>query len=194
MLYSNLKQGQPYPLTTDDLTIRLIREDDLPDVFSTLENPNVTQYLFFAPAPLEVYQAFFTPIVEETQNAIEKEKWPEHPTFIIRDNSQRYMGMVGLTQVMLLQGNFEIGFQLPEHAWQQGIATAACQLLTHIAFSELDAHKIAADCYAQNIGSAAVLKKSGFTQEGSQTGYYKINATYDDRLIFGITSAQYSAL
>lgn len=104
------------------------------------------------------------------------------------------MGMVGLTQVMLLQGNFEIGFQLPEHAWRQGIATTACQLLTYIAFSELNAHKLAADCYAQNIGSAAVLKESGFVQEGHQTGYYKLNTTNDDRLIFGLTSTQYSVL
>ncbi|MCW8328391.1 GNAT family N-acetyltransferase [Photobacterium sp. SDRW27] len=192
MEYQQLKKGLPCQLN-DSLTIRLIRQNDFDDIVEMLGTPNVSKYLFFAPAPVEVYEAFFNPIIKNTQQAIEAEEWPENPTFIIRNNDERYMGMIGISQVMMLKGNFEVGHQLAEHAWGQGIGTLGCQFATQLAFEQLKAHKICADCYAGNIGSARVLEKSGYELEGRQQDYYKIDDHFDDRLLFGLTASQYKA-
>ncbi|MGF1701234.1 GNAT family N-acetyltransferase [Photobacterium makurazakiensis] len=193
MLFDELLEGKSLALTSE-YSIKLITPDDLADILAMLENPKVTEFLFFAPAPEELYRAFFEPIIEDTQSAIAEERWPEHPTVIISDKNGRYMGMGGLTQVMLLEGNFEVGYQLPEHAWGKGIATAICKALTQLAFSMLNAHKVTADCYASNVGSYKTLEKCGFEQEGRLKNYYKYDGGFDDRLFYGLCLDSYLKL
>ncbi|UXI04624.1 GNAT family N-acetyltransferase [Photobacterium sp. TY1-4] len=189
---SRLQQG--FPCVFDDThSIQLICQEDLAEIVEMLDNPKVSQYLFFAPAPAEVYTAFFTPIIDNTRTAIASAQWPEHPTFILRDQDHRFMGMLGITRNMMLPGNFDVGYQLPEHAWHQGIATRGCQFITQLAFEQLGAHKVCADCYGNNIGSARVLEKNGFVQEGRQAGFYQLDHGVDDRVLFGMTRDQFAA-
>lgn len=188
--YQLLKQGHSYQLS-ETLSVQLIRQSDLADIIKMLENPNVNQYLFFAPSPVEVYEAFFNPIIDNTQQAIKENNWPDSPTFILRDKEGAYMGMIGITPAMMLAGNFEVGHQLPEHAWGKGIGTLGCQFATTLAFEQLGAHKVSADCYASNFGSARVLEKTGFILEGRQQDYYRLEGGFDDRLWFGMTASQF---
>ncbi|MEZ8092973.1 GNAT family N-acetyltransferase [Photobacterium swingsii] len=192
MSISALKQGQPVALTPT-LNISLITLNDLPDIINMLGNPAVSEFLFFAPAPVEVYEGFFGPIITNTEKAIAVGEWPEHLTIVIRDTSGAYMGMAGLPSVMFLEGNFEVGYQLAEHAWGQGIATQAALYLTSLAFNELGAHKVTADCYASNIGSYKTLEKCGFNREGSQKNYYKVENGFVDRLHYGMTKTDFIA-
>ncbi|MCL1146559.1 GNAT family N-acetyltransferase [Shewanella marinintestina] len=193
MSITQFKLGQAIPLT-DSLTIELIKARDLSEIITMLDDPEVAEYLFFAPSPVEVYQGFFNPIIANTAEAISKGQWPENITVVIRDLNGQYMGMAGLPAVMFMLGNFEVGYQLPVHAWGQGIATAACQFLTHLAFSELDAHKVTADCHISNTGSYKTMQKCGFVHEGRQKDYYKLANGFDDRVHYGITKAQFQAL
>lgn len=190
MSFSKLKQGKTVAFK-DDLNITLIRPDDLTDIIQMLDDPRVNQYLFFAPADASLYEGFFGPIIENTQQAIAEGQWPDSPTFVIRDNKGEYMGMTAVTRVMFHQGNFELGYQLPYKAWGQGIASTACRILTEIAFTELGAHKVSADCYASNIGSYKTLEKSGFVREGCQEDYYKQGEGFDDKLYYGMTLRQF---
>lgn len=192
MDFEQLKQGKTCRWI-DDVTICLISQDDLSDIFTMLEDPAVAKYLFFAPAPEEFYRGFFEPIVKDTQRAIGEGGWPETPTFVLRDQKGKYMGMCALTRAMFLEGNFEVGYQLPQHSWGKGLATAACGLLTKLAFSELGAHKVAADCYATNIGSYRTLEKNGYKLEGRQEAYYRDESEYTDKLLYGLTIAQYES-
>ncbi|GEA60196.1 GNAT family N-acetyltransferase [Vibrio comitans] len=183
-------KGERVPLTSQ-LTMQLIQKPDLQDIIAMLDNPKVTEYLFFAPAPVEMYEGYFGPMIENTRQAIESQTYPDNIIGIIRDNDQRYMGMAAVTSVMFLEGSYEIGYQLSEHAWKQGIATAACQFFTQMAFEVLGAHKVCADCYATNVGSYRTLEKNGFEREGVQKDYYKLDNGFDDRLHYGMTRQQY---
>lgn len=190
--YSILKQGGAIPFT-DTLTIALIQAADLAEIIEMLNDDKVNQYLFFAPADNSLYEGFFAPIIENTAQAIKDGIWPETPTFIIRDQHGRYMGMTAVTPVMFLQGNFEVGYQLPAHAWGQGIATRACQMMIEIGFTELKAHKISADCYASNTGSYKTMEKCGFVLEGRQLDYFKTEQGFDDKVYYGMTLKQFFA-
>lgn len=192
-LYKTLKQGGAIRFG-DTLHIALIQPNDLADIIEMLNDDKVNQYLFFAPADNSLYEGFFGPIIENTQQAIKDGTWPETPTFVIRDEQGRYMGMTAVTPVMFLSGNYEVGYQLPFHAWGQGIATRACQLMSEIGFTELNAHKISADCYASNVGSYKTMAKCGFVQEGCQVDYYKTEQGFDDKVYYGITAKQFFAL
>lgn len=190
MSYQTLKQGEVIPFN-DSLNIQLIQASDLQDIIEMLNDDAVNQYLYFAPADNSMFEGFFSPILDNTQQAIKEGVWPENPTFVIRDHQGKYMGMCAITSVMFLAGNYEIGYQLPVCAWGKGIATRACQMMTELGFSELNAHKVSADCYGSNVGSYKTLEKCGFTQEGRQEDYYKLEQGYDDKLYYGMTAEQF---
>ncbi|WP_117232680.1 GNAT family N-acetyltransferase [Vibrio maerlii] len=193
MSYTKLKQGKAIPFG-EDLTIALIQPNDLQNIIEMFDDNRVNTYLFFAPADESLYQGFLSPIIENTQQAIKDGEWPDNPTFVIRDLHGKYMGMTAVTQVMFLRGNYEVGYQLPVCAWGKGIATRSCQMMMDIGFNELGAHKISADCYAGNVGSHKTLEKCGFSQEGRQKDYFKMDHGFDDKLYYGMTKVQFLAL
>ncbi|MDD1782719.1 GNAT family N-acetyltransferase [Enterovibrio sp. ZSDZ35] len=190
--FDTFKQGHAVSLK-DGYTIALISDGDLDDIIEMLQNPNVTEYLFFAPAPEDMYRGYFGPIIEGTKVAIANNEWPETITVIIRDNDGKYMGMCGLPSVMFLTGNYEVGFQFAEHAWGRGLASRGCEFLLALAFEELGAHKVTADCYRSNVGSYKTMEKAGLVKEGCQHDYFNTARGKDDRLLYGITKEQYSA-
>ncbi|ELB2892473.1 GNAT family N-acetyltransferase [Vibrio alginolyticus] len=193
MSYQKLKQGEAIPFN-ESLTIQLIQGSDLQDIIEMLNDDKVNQYLFFAPADNSLYGGFFGPIIENTAQAIKEGVWPDSPTFVIRGQQGQYMGMCAVTAMMFLTGNYEVGYQLPTCAWGKGVATRACQMMTEIGFTELNAHKVSADCYASNAGSYKTLEKNGFTQEGRQKDYYKREQGFDDKLYYGMTAEQFASL
>lgn len=192
-LYSSLIKGNSTQLS-ESLFISLLSKDDFEDIAKMLSNKNVNKYLFFAPAPPEVYGMFFNPLIEEIEQSISENKWSNSPVFIVRNNNDDFMGMIGLTVTPFLDGNFEIGYQLPESAWGKGIATKLSEFALKIAFQELGAYRVGADCYAENIGSIKVLKKVGLKKEGTLKKYYTTEEGFDDKLLFGITKGEYSDL
>ncbi|WP_104039957.1 GNAT family N-acetyltransferase [Vibrio hyugaensis] len=193
MSYQKLKQGEAIAFN-ESLTIQLIQGSDLQDIINMLNDDQVNQYLFFAPADNSLFEGFFGPIIESTAQAIKDGVWADSPTFVIRDHLGKYMGMCAVTSVMFLAGNYEVGYQLPVCAWGKGVATRACQMMTEIGFTELNAHKVSADCYGSNAGSYKTLEKNGFTQEGRQKDYYKLEQGFDDKLYYGMTAEQFASL
>ncbi len=188
---AQLKLGNSVPFF-DNLFLSLLKQQDLQDIIEMLGDPKVNEYLFFAPAPVEVYQDYFNPIIEEIAAAIDAKQWSTKVVIVVRDEQGAFMGMGGLDSVMLHEGNFEVGYQLPQQAWHRGIASSCALLLTQLAFEELGAHKVTADCYAGNVGSYKTLEKVGYRQEGVQQDYYKVADHFEDRLLYGMTVKQWA--
>lgn len=193
MSYQKLKQGEAISFN-ESLNIQLIQASDLQDIIEMLNDDEVNQYLYFAPADNSMFEGFFGPIIENTAQAMKDDVWPDNPTFVIRDQQGKYMGMTAITQVMFLAGNYEVGYQLPVCAWGKGVATRACQMMTELGFTELNAHKVSADCYGSNVGSFKTMEKCGFMQEGRQKDYYKLDQGFDDKLYYGMTAEQFASL
>lgn len=182
-----LQAGQAVELLPS-YQIRLITKQDLSAVKQMLSDPLVTEYLFFAPAPDAVYEGYFNPMIDEIEKSAAQGVWANNLVFVITDDQQQFAGMIGLTKVDFLVGNYEIGYQFPQSSWRKGLATQACKLISQLAFEQLGAHKITADCYASNKGSYGVLLKSGYQQEGVSVDYYKTDRGMEDRLFLGLSS------
>ncbi len=191
--YNHLLKGGIFNLS-EGLEVSLLTKDDFNDIVKMLSDNNVNKYLYFAPAPPEVYGMFFNPLIEEIEQSISENKWSNSPVFVARDNNGNFEGMIGLTVTPFLDGNYEVGYQLPESSWGKGIATKLSKFAFNIAFNELGAYKVGADCYAGNIGSIKVLEKVGMKKEGNLKNYYKIEDKFDNKLFFGITKDEYSSL
>ncbi len=53
-------------------------------------------------------------------------------------------------------------------------------------FNELSLHRVEASCLPENLASQALLRKLGFTLEGTARGYLRIENIWRDHLIFGL--------
>ena len=63
-----LLQGIPFPLN-DTHELSLIAESDIDDLVDMLNDDEVTEFLWFAPAPEQFYRDYFTPMAEQNAQA-----------------------------------------------------------------------------------------------------------------------------
>lgn len=72
---------------------------------------------------------------------------------------EQYIGQVSVV-------NGELGYMLDKRFWGQGIATWAVREKLDMVFADPDIGQVTAEIWADNKGSAAVLRKVGFTKSG----------------------------
>lgn len=87
-----------------------------------------------------------------------------------------------------------IGYWMGEaHAGQGHMGRALGLLLPHL-FDTHGLHRIEAACIPNNQASIAVLKRQGFTLEGTARSYLCINGKWEDHLLFALLKDDLSAL
>ncbi len=171
-----------------NLKISYLVEEDIDDIVEMLKNESVCEYLYFAPAPEEVYRGYFEPIAREIKERIEKGRNPKNVVFIFRDlKTNEFIGQSGMTMIPMIDGVYEVGYQFREEFWGSGLATISCELVLDYAFNTVNAYRVEANCYENNLGSKRVLEKCGLELEGISKNYYKVEDKYVSRLNFGIT-------
>ena len=117
---------------------------------------------------------FLTVVTEEKERLGQSFHWA------IRDEGNHLIGGCGLKDFAPGQSHrAEIGYWLAKPYWGRGVMTAVVRTLCAHARSELGLIKITAHVFAFNHGSARVLEKCGFHQEG----YLKKHLRKDGRLI-----------
>jgi len=76
---------------------------------------------------------------------------------------------------------FGIGYWLGEPYWRQGIAAKALTLFVDELFATTDVERLQAWVYSENIASARVLEKAGFTRDAVlRNALYKHGKLYDE--------------
>ena len=182
-----LLQGKPFPLN-DTYHLSLISQPDIDDLVTMLQHEEVTEFLWFAPAPEQFYRDYFTPMTEQNTRALQGEAEPV-VTLVIRDRKTgEFAGMAAIVPMGMIPGVYEIGYQLARNHWGKGLATSVSKLLLRFGFDCLGAHKITADCYASNSGSERVMQKIGMAKEGHQKDFYPYRGGFDDRIHYGISA------
>jgi RimJ/RimL family protein N-acetyltransferase len=83
----------------------------------------------------------------------------------LTDHSGRLVGGSGLHGVDWRVRVMEIGYWLRTDAWGVGYASEAVSLLTALAFEVLDAPRVFIRCERDNVKSAAVPVRLGFTKD-----------------------------
>ncbi|WP_461534800.1 GNAT family N-acetyltransferase [Spongorhabdus nitratireducens] len=178
-----LLKNQPIPLT-ETLSFKLLCPEDMDELIQLYQDPDVTEYLWFAPAPDEFFHSYFMPLALKNRAALKGDGEPL-PVVVIRDENDQFAGMATLLPVAIA-GIFELGYQVAPAYQGQGIATRISRWLVAYGFEVLQAHKITADCYGNNRASERVMQKVGMIKEGHQVGFYPFPGGFDDRLHYGI--------
>jgi len=84
--------------------------------------------------------------------------------------------MIGVTDLFKRDANglWEIGYWIGRPYWAKGYMTEACEALLEEANRSLGVDDRIAGAFTDNLGSARVLEKLGFEQEGTPNHYFSM--------------------
>lgn len=146
-------------LTSNRVTLRPWREDDLASLVRHADNFNIWKNLrdgFPHPYTEEAGRSWLSIAMKETT----------HLFLAIEVDGEAAGGIGASFKDDVYSINAEIGYWLSEQYWCQGLVTIAVTLLVdYVFFNYPDIQRIYADLFSYNPSSARVLQKCGFHLE-----------------------------
>ena len=109
--------------------------------------------------------------------------------FVYRRSDLALLG--GLTLANLRRGVAQagsLGYWMGAPYSRQGYMTEAVRTLIPFGFGPLRLHRLEAACIPSNVASKRLLENIGFTREGLARQYLCINGTWQDHLLYALTS------
>jgi RimJ/RimL family protein N-acetyltransferase len=85
----------------------------------------------------------------------------------------------------------EIGYWIRKNATHQGLATELSMALLRVAFELHKVHRVEIRCVPENVYSAAVPRKLGFTHEGTLRQAIPNQAEKSDSMIWGMVAGEF---
>jgi [ribosomal protein S5]-alanine N-acetyltransferase len=105
--------------------------------------------------------------------------------FLRQDN--RPIGNIRLFNFHPVHKRAELGILIYDKAcWGKSYGTEALKAVNDYAFRELNLHRIVADYYSVNIGSAKIFQKAGYTIEGVFKDHFWLDGKFIDSIRVGI--------
>ena len=174
-------------LTTHRLLLREFTADDWQSILTYQSDPEYLKYYTWTERTPEAVQRFINMFID-WRNAEPRIKFQFAITI---KGDPTAIGIVGIRKESHESHEAEIGYEMAREHWGKGYGTEAAQAMLTFGFTELKLHRIAADCVADNAGSAHVLEKIGMTLEGRQRDkeYYK--GRYWDDLLYAVLEEEW---
>jgi RimJ/RimL family protein N-acetyltransferase len=146
--------------TTERLTLRPARLEDLDDLARVSSDPAVMRFSLYGPIDREKAREK----LEEHLELFRTRGWGMH--FLHSRDDGRFVGVCGMT-LQEVDGidEPEIGYRLMPEFWGKGLATEAVRAWVDHCFTELDLPRVIAIIEPENVGSIRVAEKSGLSFE-----------------------------
>lgn len=175
-------------LETTRLTLRPLRESDIPALFAMYSDPTVMQY-------------WSTPPWQDEGQARkmldhDREEMPAGQSLRLgleRKDNGALIGTCCLFSFMEQCRRAEIGYSLTHAAWGQGYMHEALSALIAHAFTELDLRRIEADIDPRNGNSARSLERLGFAKEGHMRERWIVDGVVSDSGLYGLLRTDWEA-
>lgn len=183
-MMSNFYQ-QPFPILDldDQYVLREQTLEDTENFFRYYTNPEVGKYIL-ASKPATLLEA--SKEVQYCRNLFYSKQgiyWT-----IARKIDNQMIGAIGL-YMNNTHHRAEITYDLSHDYWRKGITLKAINTVVQHAFSHMNVSRIEAVTRHENTASIELLKKAGFTHEGTLKNYRYYNGKTWDIEMFAITHA-----
>ena len=119
---------------------------------------------------------------------------PAAPAFTITALDGSYLGQIHFKHINERHGTFSLELFITNEQRGKGYGKAAMELLLKYAFEERRLHKFEGYCLADNTAAAALMRSLGCQLEGTSRECVFMNGHYHDRLLFGLTADEFSAV
>ena len=116
---------------------------------------------------------------------IEEFEKKEAASFYVLYENQ-FIASVGFISLDNINKHGEIGYWILSNFQGKGLMTECVQACIKYGFEELNLNKIVIKCSSENIKSAAIPKRLGFTLEGTLRQERNRNGSFHDTLVFGL--------
>ncbi len=146
-------------IKTERLRLRALREEDAEKIYENwTSSETVAKYTtWYAHGSVEDTKAFVGYMM--SQNTVSDYNW-------IIESETDIVGQINVCAIDEATDVMGIAYVLGEKFWGKGYMTEAVNAVVKFLFHEVNCNKIIAGCDCENIGSARVLEKTGFTREG----------------------------
>lgn len=163
-------------LESQRLRLRPMTAADIADVFQIFGDPAVAALTDFNTAETPEKVVDIIEMFAEDYAASESIRWG-----ITLQGADRVIGTCGLFAFEPQARRAEIGYDLAQKYWRQGIMTEALTCVIHYAFDTVGLHRLEAIVDPNNQASRVLLKKLGFQEEGIlRERFFKGGVYYDD--------------
>lgn len=160
-------------LETERLTLRRITKKDAADMYEYAKNPDVSKYLTWSAHESLSYTSGYIRFLQKKYRKGEFFDWGVE----IKDTG-KFIGTCGFTYIDFQNKKAEIGYVLNPKYHNCGYATECVSRVIEYAFEDLGLHRIEARIMDGNIASERVIKKSGFSEEGTAADEMFIKNAY----------------
>ena len=169
----------------DEIVLRAWREEDIEIAFNAvLRNRDHLQPFMHWMTPeysIESSEKFLTDAI------ISRRERKNLGLGIFR--SEQLIGSVGFVKFDWVSKKTEIGYWVDREEEGKGIVTRSCRTLIEYAFDELGMNRIEIRCSSENLRSAAVPERLGFTKEATLRQAEFRNGKPHDFYIYGLLAA-----
>ena len=84
-----------------------------------------------------------------------------------------------------------IGFTIAAPYWKRGFATEVVPSLMEYLFTDMDMHRLSADCDVENVASFRTLEKLGFRREAQFLESFFANGVYTSEYHYGLLQREW---
>ncbi len=174
-------------LRTPRLLLRDFVPGDWPAVLAYQQDPRYLRYYAWTERTPEAVQEFVGWFLAQ-QQAQPRLKFQFAVTLAA---TGELIGNCGVRKESADALEASLGYELAPDHWGKGYATEAARAVLAFGFARLGAHRITAECVAENAASAHVLTKIGFQLEGRlrEKEFYK--GRWWDTLLFAILEPEW---
>lgn len=178
MLHLNF---HPFPeLETERLLLRRMTVNDSPEVYFLRSNELVLEFIGKEPAANEAVAKEFIDSINIDIDANQAIMWgialKEIPAILI--------GNICYWRIQSQHQRAELGYTLHPGYWRQGMMKEAILKVLEYGFEQMKLHSIEARTSSGNLASAAILKSTGFEQEGYLKEEFCFRNKFYDTIIF----------
>ena len=175
-------------ITTERLVLRQIIPDDADALYATFSDEAVME--FYGD---EAHQS-----LDDSRHLIhlQQEWYARHMGIrwgITRHGEDNVIGSCGLFKFDEERRRAEVGYELRQAYWRQGIMREALTTILSLAFGPMALHRVEALTDGRNTASQGILTSLGFIHEGTLRERFYFHGGYHDDWYFGVLSGDWPA-
>lgn len=175
------------PLVTERLCLRKLESRDAPLFFARLGSSEaVTKHMLWLP------HRHISESEESIRRALERYSTGRFYRWAItRREEDAILGMIDLLRFDEEAGTCSFAYMLGEEFWGKGYGTEVLKAVLDFAFRDMELEAVAADHFAENPASGAVMRKAGMRYTHTIPGLYEKNGIRHDAPQYRITRQEW---
>ena len=158
------------PILSERLSLREVREDDLPSLWLLDSDPEVMKYIRPPSTDKEAFMA-------EHKKDLEAGERFKFFRLITLKKTDKPIGWL-LLRPTEDQKWVEVGYRVLKNHWGKGYAPEACRTIIDLAFSKWGLKEVIAVLMKDNEKSAKTAEKIGLTYQGQRQEFYDMDLAF----------------